>query len=64
MIKVNLQMVWPGSDGIKGLDLGNLEKTVWCMLVTLMYQVANKEVIINLTESLKKQYNIEWKASN
>lgn len=26
MIKVNLQMFWSGSDGIKGLDLWNLEK--------------------------------------
>jgi hypothetical protein len=28
MVKVNLPMFWPGSNGIKGLDLGNLEKTI------------------------------------
>lgn len=26
MIKVKLQMFWSGSDGIKGLDLWNLEE--------------------------------------
>lgn len=65
MIKVNLHMFWPGSDEIKGLDLGNLEKKdVWCKLVTLVFQVANKEVVVSLVESLKKQYKIEWTVQN
>lgn len=37
------------------------KKNVWCILATLMFQIANKEILISLMESFKKQYKIEWK---
>lgn len=55
MTKVNSQMFSPASGGVKGLDSGNSEKKCPACTGHLVLQVANKEVLISLTESCKKQ---------